>query len=61
MSHSDVSSEYSTTSEKETLFIRGIHKFYRFLGKYVGRYPWTVIFLCTLLTVVGVIKIKHTP
>lgn len=57
----DLSSQFSTTSEGETIFIRGIHKFYRALGRFVAKNAWAVIFVCMVITVIGAIKTKHTP
>ena len=54
-------SEFSARSEYETFFIRGVHRFYRSLGVLVARYAIPVIVFCTLLTIIGAIKTKHTP
>uniref|UniRef100_A0AC34FC42 SSD domain-containing protein n=1 Tax=Panagrolaimus sp. ES5 TaxID=591445 RepID=A0AC34FC42_9BILA len=57
----DLSSHFSTTSEGETVFIRGIHRFYRALGRFVARNAWAVIVVCMAITIIGAIKTKHTP
>uniref|UniRef100_A0A7E4ZWC4 SSD domain-containing protein n=1 Tax=Panagrellus redivivus TaxID=6233 RepID=A0A7E4ZWC4_PANRE len=61
MDDSTSSSSTIDLNKNETRFIRLVHKFFRWLGRFIARHAILVIVICTAITVIGGIKMRRTP